>query len=62
MDMLEEGDLVLADRGFTIEDLTNEKRVSLNVPPFLKGRDRLTVEEEQITKEIARENLKLNML
>lgn len=57
MDLLEENDLVLADRGFTIKELTDEKNVALNIPPFLKGRERLTAEEEILTKNIAKERI-----
>jgi len=38
-----EGDVVMADRGFDIQDLLVEKRVTLNIPPFLRDRDQLTV-------------------
>lgn len=51
---MEDGDLVLADRGFTIKDLTDEKGIALNIPAFLKGRSRLTPQEEVETKLIAR--------
>lgn len=37
IDLLEEGDQVMADRGFTIRDLLTKKGVKLNVPPFTKG-------------------------
>ncbi|CAG9813048.1 unnamed protein product [Phaedon cochleariae] len=57
MDLLEEGDLVLADRGFNIEDLTIKKKVALNIPPFLKGRDKLTAQEEIETKQIAKKRI-----
>ena len=42
--------MVLADRGFIIEDLLNKKRADLNIPPFLRGRGRLTPQEEMGTK------------
>ena len=34
IDMLEEGDAVMADRGFNIRDLLTKKKVFLNIPPF----------------------------
>ena len=37
IDLLEEGDQVMADRGFTIRDLLTKKGVKLNMPPFTKG-------------------------
>lgn len=37
LDLLEEGDHVMADRGFTVRDLLTKKGVKLNIPPFNKG-------------------------
>ncbi|XP_055999076.1 uncharacterized protein LOC125681637 [Ostrea edulis] len=53
-DLLNPGDLVIADRGFLIRDILNPRKVDLNIPPFLSGRDRLTPQEEILTKRIAR--------
>lgn len=36
IDLLEEGDSVMADRGFNIRDILTERRVYLNIPPFSK--------------------------
>ena len=41
------GDIVMADRGFIIKDHLLDHGVSLNIPPFLMGRDRLTSQEVQ---------------
>ena len=50
--MLEEGDSIMADKGFDIkEDLP--KGVSLNIPPFLRGKEHLSIEEESETRKIA---------
>lgn len=49
---LKEGDFVLADRGFDISDLLEEKGVRLNIPPFKKG-PQLTEEEILKTRVIA---------
>ncbi len=50
--LLEEGDSVMADKGFDIEgDLP--KGVSLNIPPFLRGKEHLTIEEQVETRRIA---------
>ncbi|XP_006824990.1 uncharacterized protein LOC100378599 [Saccoglossus kowalevskii] len=54
LDLLSEGDLILADRGFTIRDLLFEKKADLNIPPFLGNRDKLSAAEEIQTKQIAR--------
>lgn len=48
------GDMVLADRGFTIEDLLLSKQASLNIPPFLGQRSKFTAEEELKTRRIAK--------
>lgn len=54
LDLLQEGDLVMADRGFTIKDLLDPLGVTLKIPPFLNGRERLTPQEEVETKRIAK--------
>ena len=36
---------VMADRGFTVQDLLQSKGVNLNIPPFMDGRKQLPVEE-----------------
>ena len=43
IDLLEEGDNLMADRGFNIRDLLTRKGVKLNIPPFSKGRLRNTL-------------------
>ena len=35
-DLLEEGDSVMADRGFNIRDILTKRKVYLNIPPFSK--------------------------
>ncbi|XP_064476273.1 uncharacterized protein LOC135390508 [Ornithodoros turicata] len=53
-DLLEEGDSVMADRGFIIaEDLATLK-VDLNIPPFLNGAPQLSVADELRTRSIAK--------
>ena len=37
LNKLEEGDSVMADKGFNIRDLLNRKKVALNIPPLCKG-------------------------
>ena len=34
LDLLEPGDSVMADRGFTIADLLDARGVALNIPPM----------------------------
>ena len=66
LDILNPGDLVIADRGFKIEDVLQSKKVSLNIPPFLMGINpsRRNVDETHCTcqntcREGHRENEKL---
>lgn len=37
LEKLEEGDSVMADKGFNIRDLLTRKKVALNIPPLCKG-------------------------
>jgi len=51
--LLQEGDEVMADRGFTIEDLLTPLGVGLNIPPFLGKRQQLDGTEVVETQQIA---------
>ena len=51
-DTNEPGDQVMADRGFDIED-DLPANTTLNIPPFLNGKDQLSLEEEVRTRKIA---------
>ena len=57
LDFLSPGDTVMADRGFNIRDLLNERKVDLIIPPFLGGRKCLTPQEEAQTKDIAKHRI-----
>lgn len=57
VDLLEPGDLVIGDRGFTVHDNVEAKQAHLNIPPFLNGRSRLTEQEEIQTKRIAKQRI-----
>ena len=50
--LLESGDSVMADRGFTIADLLYAKGITLNIPP-VKTNDQFTHSELTITRRIA---------
>ena len=50
--LLEHGDSIMADRGFTIEDVL-PPGVSLNVPPRLNETGQLTESEHTTTRRIA---------
>ena len=52
LDLLEAGDSVMADRGFTIADLLEMKGVTLNIPP-MKVNDQLSETELITTRRIA---------
>lgn len=52
LDLLEEGDSVMADRGFTIADLLAARGVDLNIPP-MKLQPQLTEDELVETRRIA---------
>jgi hypothetical protein len=51
---LNQGDVVLADRGFTIEDLCLERGATLVIPPFLNSKKEFSAEEIARGKLIAR--------
>lgn len=50
--LLDSGDNVMVDRGFDIRDIL-PAGVTLNMPPFLAGRDQLTAAETEETMTIA---------
>ena len=53
MDLLEAGD-VIADKGFTIKKVLNEKKVTLNISPFLSSKKQFTPSEIKETEQIAK--------
>ena len=53
LDLLEQGDSVMADRGFDIKEDLKLLRVTLNMPPFLKGKKKLDANEMVETRRIA---------
>ena len=54
LDLLEPGDSIMADKGFMIRDLCEERGVSLNIPAFLEKKDQLSHEETAQTRRIAK--------
>ena len=54
LDLLDNGDVVCADRGFLIEELVAQKGAKLVIPPFLGRRSHFSREETAKTKLIAR--------
>ena len=55
--LLEQCDIVMADRGFSIEDYLKPLGVSLEIPSFLKGRDQCTIKETVKSQQIATERI-----
>lgn len=53
LNYIEEGDDIMADRGFTIEDLLDEKKATLNMPPFKNGKVQLSKQEIISSRQIA---------
>ncbi len=53
VDLLEQGDSVMADKGFTVENLLKKKGVALNIPPFLEDKGQFSTEEIEKTETIA---------
>ena len=45
--------MVMADRGFDIQHILAAKNVKLNIPPFMRGKTQLSLEEEFETRTIA---------
>ena len=41
LQLLEEGDSVMADRGFEIQDLLALRKAYLNIPPFMRSKDQV---------------------
>ena len=52
LELIESGDAIMADKGFTIRDLLSAKGAYLNIPPF-NWNGRFTSEEVMCTHEIA---------
>ena len=53
LDYIVDGDLIMADKGFTIGDLLARKRAFLNIPPFMKNKQ-FSHEEIKQTQHIAK--------
>lgn len=47
-------DVVMADRGFTVQHLLNPLHAQLKIPSFLKGRENLSAAEELESRKIAK--------
>lgn len=54
LDLLEPGDDVMADKGFTLKKVLEEKQVTLNIPDFLSSKKQFSKSEIENTEQIAR--------
>ncbi|KAK6167051.1 hypothetical protein SNE40_021159 [Patella caerulea] len=59
LDLLEEGDAIMADKGFLIKDLTTPRGIEVIIPPFKTKYKRLTKREVEETRRIA--NLRIHI-
>ncbi|XP_033644777.1 uncharacterized protein LOC117304428 [Asterias rubens] len=55
--LFQKGDVVMADRGFTIDDLLKPMGVKLNIPAFFKERKQFEEDETIETQQIAAERI-----
>ena len=53
----EQGDIVMADQGFLIEDYLKPLGVGLEIPNFLKRRGQFTIKETVKSQQIANERI-----
>lgn len=53
IDLCEEGDAIMVDKGFLISDLTTPKGIDLIIPPFKKAKKQFMPHEVEATKSIA---------
>lgn len=54
IELLERSDGVMADKGFTIEELLTPKNCTLNIPPFLREKPQFSADDVKKTQEIAK--------
>lgn len=59
LDLLEPGDMVMADKGFVIQDLLADKQCQLVIPNFLSNNEQFTAAEAEQNKIIA--NLRVHV-
>ena len=54
LDLLEPGDDVMADKGFTLRKILAERGVTLNIPEFLSSKRQFTISEIEHTEQVAK--------
>ena len=62
LDLLEPGDDVMADKGFTLKKMLEDRGVTLNIPPFLSSKRQFTPEEVRETEQIAKLRIHIERL
>ena len=58
----DQGNIVMADRGFLIEDYLKPLGVGLEISNFLKGRDQFTITETVKSQQIANERIHMERM
>jgi hypothetical protein len=53
LEMMDPGDLILADRGFLIDDIAKPYSIHVNVPPFTNGKQQFEPHEVALGRRIA---------
>lgn len=54
LDILEPGDIVLADKGFDISDLIESRGATLNIPAYLKNKKQFGPAEIELNKQVTK--------
>ena len=54
LDLLEPGDDVMADKGFTLRKILAERGVTLNIPEFLSSKRQFTISEIEHSEQVAK--------
>ena len=57
MDKLKSGDIVMADRGFNVQDMLATRDIRVVTPAFLKGRSQLSSAEVAISRAITKDRI-----
>jgi hypothetical protein len=56
IDLLDENDSIMADKGFTIRDVLEKKKCKLNIPPFRGASAKCTVHHRRNPRDSFIEN------